>query len=92
MKTFQTLTAAGAILLAIGAPSFAAPRAATARGDVNATGSYAGPIDPPYAYRPGYNAYASGPTNWQPDAGNRYQYTPGNLPYPDRPYGDPDFW
>jgi hypothetical protein len=43
--------------------------------------------------RSGFNAYARGQNyNYYPEAPVRsYRNAPGlNLPYPDRPYGDPD--
>jgi hypothetical protein len=40
-------------------------------------------------YSPGYNAYGASPgaQGWGGAA-----YTGQNLPYADRPYGDPDRW
>jgi hypothetical protein len=84
MKKLQILTAATGILLALAGPTLAAQR----------------------VHR-GVDAYASDRSYYGPQAGQAYgaqaltpaqhQYSRGayqgqNLPYPDRPYGDPDSW
>jgi hypothetical protein len=79
MKIVQVLTAAAGILLVAAGPSLAAKR----------------------VHR-GVDAYAmdrSGAYHYGPIGGVRVrpgqQYAPNyghNLPYPDRPYGDPDSW
>jgi hypothetical protein len=85
MKILQVLTAAAGILIVASGPSLAAKR----------------------VHHHGFNAYASGAAsvdrsgayNYGPIGGVRVrpgqQYLPNyghNLPYPDRPYGDPDSW
>lgn len=84
------LTAAGSILLALAGPTLAAQRAhrgvdAFASGTVDRSGSYYyGPQD------------AQGRATLAPvpyDPAPAVQYNRGqNLPYPDRPWGDPDRW
>ena len=91
MKTLTTLAAGAAVLLALASPTLAASRQ-RADSDVNTVKTY-GDQDlnnPPY--RSGFNTDARSPSTWQDNTGHPYQsYGPGqNLPYPDRPYGDPD--
>ena len=91
MKTLTTLAAGAAVLLALANPTLAASRSRDA-GDVNTVKTY-GDQDinnPPY--RSGSGSYARSHMNYQDNTGHPYQYqAPGqNLPYPDRPYGDPD--
>jgi hypothetical protein len=76
MKTISKLTAGAAILLALAGPSFAASPHHAA------------------AHGDAVGSYASVHSHWAVDsAGHPYQYGAGvNLPYPDRPYGDPDSW
>ena len=87
MKKLQMLTAAAGIMLALVGPSLAASR--VHRG-----------LD---AYASGTNADRSGAYYYGPQGGQAYtvqgsvamqpQYNRGqSLPYPDRPYGDPDRW
>lgn len=91
MKTLSTFIAAAAVLTALASPSLAASRSrAVVSGDVNTVRTY-GDLDPA---NPPYRGSA---TNVRPywgavdNNGHPYQYAPGqNLPYPDRPYGDPD--
>lgn len=93
MKKLHTLTAAAGILLALAGPSLAAQR--THR----AFDAYASGTD---AYASGTadrsGAYYYGPRDAQgravvaPFQEAPTQYYRGNLPYPDRPYGDPDRW
>jgi hypothetical protein len=90
MKKLQVLTAAGAILLALAGPSLAAQRAhrgvdAYASGDVNADRSGA------YYYGP-QTYYGAQPLTPAQHQYSRAPYAGQNLPYPDRPYGDPDSW
>ena len=81
MKALQTLTTAAGIILAISGPSLAASYAtASGHRDANTTRGYRDPVDPPAAYRPGYNAFGSAGANWWPESAGRYQYAPGNLP------------
>jgi hypothetical protein len=86
MKTLQILTAAAGILLVASGPSLAAKR--VHRG-VDAYASGAVSVD-----RSG--AYNYGPReSVRVRPGQTQQYAPNygrNLPYPDRPYGDPDSW
>ena len=93
MKTFTTLAAGAAVLLALAGPSLAAPRSHTNYSDVNTVKTY-GDQDlgnPPY--RAGMGSYARGQNYYdnQENSGRPYNYRAGqNLPYSDRPYGDPD--
>ena len=85
MKILQVLTAAAGILLVASGPSLAAKRAH--RG-VDAYASGAASLD-----RSG--AYNYGPIGGARVRSGQAQYSPNyghNLPYPDRPYGDPDSW
>jgi hypothetical protein len=87
MKTLKVLTAAAGVLLAVSASTLAA----SAKERVHHA----------HVHR-GYNSYASGAYNYGPFGGTgaltpaQHIYRPvaptGNLPYPDRPYGDPDSW
>ena len=91
MKTFTTLAAGAAVLLALASPSLAASRSHNS--DVNTVKTY-GDQDignPPY--QAGFGSYARGSSYYdnQENLGRQYNTSPGrNLPYPDRPYGDPD--
>jgi hypothetical protein len=90
MTTLKVLTAAAGILLAVSGPSLAASaKQRVHRGyDAYASGAV--------------NADRSGAYNYGPIGGKpvltpaQHNYNPvspsGNLPYPDRPYGDPDRW
>jgi hypothetical protein len=96
MKTFSKLTAGVAILLALAGPSLAASRVhrgmdAYASGTADRSGAYY------YGPRGGqaYGRAYEGEARVQPqyDDDGHIQYNRGqNLPYPDRPYGDPDSW
>jgi hypothetical protein len=92
MKKLQMLTAAGGILLALAGPSLAAQR--VHRGtDAYASGA-ATDRSGAYSYGPqrdttSYGA-TSGAQGW--GAPSRPYGAQQNLPYPDRPYGDPDRW
>jgi hypothetical protein len=106
MQKLSMLTAL-AVLLTAAAPAVALAQSPRAKGNAKAVRTYdRNRVSPPYASSPGFNAYARGGpglnaygrgTNafgnpYDPAIG-RYQYRPGqNLPYPDRPYGDPDRW
>ncbi|MBX9840408.1 MAG: hypothetical protein K2Z80_01235 [Xanthobacteraceae bacterium] len=91
MRTIAKLTVGAAIMLALAGPSLAASRQrAVMSGDVNTVRTYGDldPANPPYRGS-GVNVrrYWGGVDN----TGHPYQVAPGqNLPYPDRPYGDPD--
>jgi hypothetical protein len=92
MKTLTTLAAGAAVLLALASPSLAASRSHADYSDVN-TVKTSGDQDlsnPPN--RSGFGAYARGTYyDNQENLGRPYHSSPGqNLPYPDRPYGDPD--
>ena len=87
MKTLHTLTAAAGILLALAGPTLAAERAhraydAYASGTADRSGAYYyGPRD------------AQGRAIVAPSEDAQSQFSRGqNLPYADRPYGDPDSW
>jgi hypothetical protein len=84
MRKLHILATAAALLVAAAAPSFAASRTHHARGDRD----YSVGADRGYTDR-GYNAYGAAPgtQDWDGAA-----YSGRNLPYADRPYGDPDSW
>jgi hypothetical protein len=79
MKKLHILATAAALLIASSAPSFAASR----------THHHHARTDRDYSTNRGYESYSAAPgaQGWG-GAG----YTGQNLPYPDRPYGDPDSW
>jgi hypothetical protein len=90
MKTLTTLAAGAAVLLALASPTLAASRQ-HADSDVNTVRTYGDQdiSNPPS--RSGYGSYARDQNSYQDNSGHPYHYAPGqNLPYPDRPYGDPD--
>ena len=92
MKALTTLAAGAAVLLTLAGPTLAASRSHADTSDVNTVRTY-GDQDinnPPY--RSGSGSYARSHMNYQDNTGHPYQFqAPGqNLPYPDRPYGDPD--
>lgn len=76
MKKLQLITAAAGILVALCGTSFAATRH---HHTVNGASAYARQYDPSYG--------SVGDSRPWPYNYGSYQ---GNLPYPDRPYGDPD--
>jgi hypothetical protein len=91
MKKLQMLTAAAGIILAFAGPGLAASRnhqAADAyeSGDVSADRSGA------YNYGPVTGQRVRAPAQPQYQYGGSTGYTGQNLPYADRPYGDPDSW
>ena len=91
MKTIAKLTTGAAILLALAGPSLAQSRQrAVTSGDVNTVRTY-GELDPA---NPPYRGSAVNVQRYWgavDNSGHPYQIAPGrNLPYPDRPYGDPD--
>lgn len=94
MKTLQILTAAAGILLAVSGPSLAATKHHRAV-DAYASGAT---TDRSGAYNYGPNAFYGNDARAQaPVSGwTRDGYAPNaagqNLPYRDRPYGDPDSW
>ncbi len=95
MKTLSMLTAAAGILLAISGPSLAASRTQAQRA-ADAHSAYARDTsDNAYTYSPYLNEPWTSPRNVQSgQAPNFYgSYGTGqNLPYPDRPYGNPGSW
>ena len=102
MKKLLMLTAAAGLIFALAEPTLAAQRThraldAYASGAVDRSGAYNyGPVDGRAAYD--YAPPASGPVfdgQANTPAQHTYSNTPyggPNLPYPDRPYGDPDSW
>jgi hypothetical protein len=87
MRTkFAIPLAAAGLLLAVGEPGFAAPRHyrpddAYASSAVTHERAITHPSDTPFGWSFPANGTAAEPLG------------PGhNLPYPDRPYGDPDSW
>ena len=90
MKKLQVLTTAAAVLLALSGPSFAAKRThhTTSVDPASSTADRSGAYY--YGPRPGYEAYGAVPTT-QGWSGGSASYGQ-TLPYPDRPYGDPDSW
>lgn len=90
MKTLKVLTAAAGIVLAISGPSLAANSKHHVHRGYSAYASGVENFD-----RSG--AYSYGPIGGKPVLTplqhNYNAVSPtGNLPYPDRPYGDPDRW
>ena len=87
MKKLHVLTAAAGILLALAGPTLAASRnhrAADAYASSDRSGAYYyGPVS-----GEGRNSQALTPAQHQYST----PYTGQNLPYADRPYGDPDRW
>jgi hypothetical protein len=92
MKTLTTLAAGAAVLLALASPSLAASRSHADSSDVNTVKTYGDQdiYNPPN--RSGFGSYARGQSYYDNTENfDRYHASPGqNLPYPDRPYGDPD--
>ena len=91
MKKLRILIGAASILLAFAAPSAAATRHQNTAGYE----AYASGADRSGAYNYG----PQGGQNYEPQvstpAQRQYNRAPvqgQNLPYPDRPYGDPDRW
>jgi hypothetical protein len=80
MKILQVLTAAAGILIVASGPSLAAKR--VHRGvDAYASGAY--------NYAPAWGTGALTPSQHIYSGASAYGR---NLPYADRPYGDPDRW
>jgi hypothetical protein len=86
MKKLHILATAAALLITASAPSFAASRT---QHHVRSDRDHSVRADRGHSTHRGYNAYGAAPgaQGWG-GAG----YTGQNLPYPDRPYGDPDSW
>ena len=96
MKTLSMLTAAAGILLAISGPSLAASRTQVQRA-TDANSAYARDnSDNVYTYSPYLNDPWASPRGVRRapnfSAGQDLPYTGQNLPYADRPYGNPDSW
>jgi hypothetical protein len=90
MKTLKALTAAAGILLAVSAPALSASAKERVHRGYNAYASDAVNADRSGAY--GYGPIGAKPV-LTPLQHNYNATSPtGNLPYPDRPYGDPDRW
>jgi hypothetical protein len=95
MRTLHLLTAAAGILLAISGPSLAASRtqaraadaySAFARDNSDNTYLYSPYLNDPWTSpRASSRNVPAGPTFYSYGAGQ-------NLPYPDRPYGNPGSW
>ena len=93
MRKLHMLTAAAGILVALSGPSFAAKRTHQTS-DANSAYARASTADRSgaYYYGPrGGESYSVSPGS-QGFGGAGYNSQQGNLPYPDRPYGDPDSW
>lgn len=89
MKKLQILTATAGILLALASPTLAAQRTHNGYQAYGSTDS----VDRSgaYNYGPQYGGtQALTPAQHQFD--RTPQYSGQNLPYADRPYGDPDSW
>ena len=87
MRKLHILATAAALLVTASAPSLAASR--THRGaDAYASGAVTTDRSGPYYYGPQGAQNAQDRTPFVEAPYNRGQ----NLPYPDRPYGDPDTW
>ena len=96
MRTLQILTAAAGILLAISGPSLAASRTQAQRA-ADAYSAFARDnSDNIYLYSPELNDPWTSPrasSRNVPGGATFYSYGAGqNLPYPDRPYGNPGSW
>ena len=86
------LTVAATILVALSGPSFAAKRTHQTS-DANSAFARGSETDRSGAYYYGPRDGASHGAAAQGFGGAGYSAPQqGNLPYPDRPYGDPDSW
>jgi hypothetical protein len=91
MKTLKVLTAAAGILLAVSAPTLSASAKERVHRGYNAYASDAVSTDRSGAYN--YGPVGGAKPVLTPLQHNYNAVSPsGNLPYPDRPYGDPDRW
>jgi hypothetical protein len=87
MKTLSILTAAAGIVLAISGPSLAASRTHKQH-QLPSTEAYSS-----YARDNSFSRQYSDPYSFAPGGTSAYPFGPGrNLPYNDRPYGNPDNW
>jgi len=90
MKTLKVLTAAAGVLLAVSASTLAVSAKERVHRGYNAYASDAVNADRSGAYNYGPNF---GKPVLTPAQHNYNSVAPtGNLPYADRPYGDPDNW
>jgi hypothetical protein len=81
MKKLHLLTTAAVLMVVMSGPSFAASRSHHTR-TMNSTVQFADPANP-------MNSFGSASDLGR--GNGAYWYGTGqNLPYPDRPYGDPD--
>ena len=85
MKTLKVLTAAAGILLAVSAPTLSANAKERVHRGYNAYASDAASVE----RNGGYYGSADSQGALTPLQHNYHPAAP-NLPYPDRPYGDPD--
>ena len=90
MKTIGTLTAAAGILLTLAGPTLAAQRAHRAY-DAYASGAVTTDRSGAYYYGPRDAQGRALRAPVQEDAPSEFERIQ-NLPYADRPYGDPDSW
>ncbi len=95
MRKLNILATTAALLVAAAAPSFAASRTTHRAADAYASGAITTDRSGAYYYGP-QNAQGSvttEPFQAEPFQAAPFQHDRGvNLPYPDRPYGDPDSW
>ena len=96
MKTLHMLTAAAGILLALSGPSLAASRAQAQRATDASSAFARDTSDNAFTYSPYLNDPWTSPrasSRNVPAGPTFYSYGAGqNLPYADRPYGNPDSW
>jgi hypothetical protein len=94
MKKLQILTATAGVLFALSGSSFATTRTHhSAAGNAAYARGLTSDRSGPYYYGPrGTDAYAAAPRVQNSDALTYSYGAQQNLPYPDRPYGDPDRW
>ena len=92
MRKMHILATAAALLVAASAPSLAASRTHRAS-DAYASGAVTTDRSGAYYYGPRDAQVRPGDNIVQERVFVQPQYNSGqNLPYPDRPYGDPDNW
>jgi hypothetical protein len=96
MKTLTTLAAGAAVLLTLVGPTLAASRVhrgmdAYASGTADRSGAYYFGPRGGQADGQSYEGVARVQPQYDDDGKIQYNHGP-NLPYPDRPYGDPDSW
>jgi hypothetical protein len=93
MRKFHILATAAALLVTASAPGLAASRTHNGA-DAYASGAVSTDRSGAYYYGPqGTSQGAQNAQERAPFVEAPYNYNRGqNLPYPDRPYGDPDTW